>query len=68
MEAVGLINLQDLTNSYRLYGVCNSCHRMGSLNKPQLVALLGRACPISRVRTKLRCYACESKDCGIRIV
>jgi hypothetical protein len=32
MEAVGISAIQDLTDKYRLYGVCNSCHRMDRLN------------------------------------
>ena len=68
MAAVGISQLADLTASYRLYGVCNTCYRMDQLNLLRLSNSLGPQFPISQVKTKLRCLNCESKDCGIRIV
>ncbi len=68
MTAVAVSTLADLTQSYRLYGVCNACHRMERINLLKLSLALGAAFPIMRVKTKLRCNKCDSRDCGIRIV
>ena len=68
MSSFALSTLADLTQSYRLYGVCNACHRMERVNLIKLSMALGAAFPIMRIKTKLRCHECRSKDCGIRIV
>jgi hypothetical protein len=65
---IGLFILEDLSDKYRLYGVCNACHRMDRLNLFSLVTRLGSDFPIGQVKTRLKCGECRSKDCGIRIV
>ena len=68
MSAVALATLADLTKSYRLYGVCNSCRRMEQMNLLKLSMALGAGFPITDVKARLCCSKCGSKDCGIRIV
>jgi hypothetical protein len=68
MTVVSISTIQDLTDKYRLYGVCNTCHRMDRLNLFSLVTRLGATFPIGQVKMKLRCKQCRSKDCGVRIV
>jgi hypothetical protein len=68
MTAAALSTLADLTHSYRLYGVCNTCHRMERINLFKVSQVLGLGFPITRLKSKLRCDECDSRDCGIRIV
>lgn len=68
MSVVSLVELGDLTAAYRLYGVCNACSRMDKLSVVALATRLGPRHPIARIRDKLRCRRCHSRDCGIRIV
>ena len=68
MTAVSLANLGDLSEKYRLYGVCNACRDMRLLPMVRLLHDLGADFPIRGVRHRLRCHECGSRDCGIRIV
>lgn len=68
MSSIALATLADLTQPYRLYGVCNACQRMELVNLFKATQSFGGAFPIARIKHKLRCGGCHSKDCGIRIV
>ena len=68
MAVVTVSTLADLLDSYRVYGVCNACHRMNQVNLLRLSIALGAGFLIMRIKTKLRCHQCRSKDCGIRVV
>ena len=68
MNAVTLANLGDLSEKYRLYGVCNTCSTMRLVPMVRVLHDLGAAFPISGVRHRLRCQECGSRDCGIRVV
>jgi len=68
MNTTALSTLADLSHSYRLYGVCNTCCRMERINLLKVSQILGFGFPITPLKSKSRCDECESRDCGVRIV
>ena len=60
--------LNDLVACFRLYAVCEDCHRMVPLNLPDLVEREGGNYPISRLRMRLWCQDCRSRSQALRIV
>lgn len=68
MRPITLAKLGDLSDNYRLHGVCNAYHGMRVLTMVRLLHDLGADFPISAVRYRLRCRECGGRDCGIRIV
>ena len=68
MPPQSLSTLGDLAESFRLYGVCHTCHASRVLDLLSMVQRLGGTFPIQGVRHRLRCRECQSKACGIQIV
>lgn len=60
--------LADMVHAFRLYAVCEDCHRVALVDLPALIEQEGDAYPIDRVRMRLKCTECGQRSQSIRIV
>jgi hypothetical protein len=60
--------LAELTDCFRLYGVCIPCGRMEQLDLEALIGLLGGDATVTDVRSRLRCRQCGVRRSDLRVV
>ena len=60
--------LADLLECFRLYAVCESCHRVECVDLDALTEREGGDYPLDRVRMRLFCTQCQQRSHALRIV
>ena len=60
--------LADMVHAFRLYAVCEPCHRVAQVDLSGLIERDGGDYPIDRVRMRLKCEQCGQRSQSIRIV
>lgn len=60
--------LQDLSKTFRLYGVCETCQRVKAVDLASLIKQEGADYPVERIRMRLFCTQCRARSRAMRIV
>ena len=60
--------LQDLSATFRLYGVCEPCQRVKAVDLAALLKKEGKDYPVDRIRMRLWCSQCRQRSRAMRIV
>jgi len=63
-----LRTLADLSAAFRLYAVCEDCHRIAAIDLAAMMQREGHHYPIERLRMRLKCTQCRRRTQTIRIV
>ena len=60
--------LQDLSATFRIYGVCEPCQRVKAVDLAGLLEKEGKDYPVERIRMRLWCSQCRQRSRAMRIV
>ena len=56
-----------IRNRYRLHASCEACGHHRDLDIGELAHRFGSMIPVPEIRSRLRCTACRSRECGVHV-